>query len=135
MLWFAAHMDEWAAAMPDDSVARSKAEEALADAQAAERAADAVLARLASGWATGVLDDAGYQGARIAADADKAAAKAAVAQAQSVLSELLPEAADVYDAIERGGEGMSTAEWNGILRRLIDYIEVNADGTVVVHKR
>lgn len=131
--WLGARVEQWSQEMPDTSVERARAQERVSLAQEAVKASEAVLGRLATGWASGVLDDAGYREAQAQAITVRQGAELELSEARAALAAAAPLPEDAYDAIVRGGEGMNREEWNGILKRLLlpgGGIVVESDGTI-----
>jgi site-specific DNA recombinase len=131
--WLGARVEMWATEMPDNSAERGKAQVRVAAAQEALKAAEEVLSRLATGWASGLLDVDGYRLAQVDAIEKRQEAEQQVQQAEAELAATAPLAQDAFEAIERGGEGMSIPEWNAVLRRLLlpgGGIVLCTDGTI-----
>lgn len=133
-VWLGGRVDELARYAWDDT---QRAEErsrlvALVDARAARlRDLESALGRLATGWAKGLLDDAGYQAARNEIEVEVHAAGAELEDAKEQLSLLAPIGEDVYERLVAGTQDMDTGEWNGLLRRVVASVTVT-DSTITV---
>lgn len=132
-MWLGGHVTDWAAAMPDDSAERAVAAARLEAARRDLEQVDARLGRLATGWADGLLDDAGYRAARADADVAREAALTEIEDAREALTAFLLADADVYDRLT--GQDLSVGEWHDLLRRIITRIEVSPEGVRVVPSR
>ena len=130
-LWLGGHIQEWADATPQDTEKRAKAEGRAARALDALEGAEKALGRLAEGWATGMLDDAGYRHARASVEAQRDEARRERAEALSEVDSLLPADADPFDVIEAGGD-LDTGQWNAVLAKIINRIEAHPDNRLRV---
>lgn len=129
--WLGGHIDQWAAATPLDAEKRAQAEARAEKARLALEAAQTALGRLAEGWATGVLDDDGYRLARASQEEKRDAAQAERDAALAELDTMLPADADPFAIIEAAGD-LDAGQWNGVLTKIIDRIEVHPGGRLLV---
>ena len=134
-MWVGGHVEDVARAAWD-ATARTEETSALkskVDTATTELVeVDTALGRLATGWATGVLDDAGYRAARADLDQRKRDLQLQLAELRSELDRLVPLDADVYDRLATATENMDTGEWNGLLGKVLRRVEVHPDGLVWV---
>lgn len=133
--WLGAHIETLAAHAYEDksrtderAQVETRRDAALAAVEAHERS----LGKLTTLLATDVIDQTAYNASRSEIDANLKAARASLREAHHALDSLAPVDLDVYERLAAGTEGMDSAEWNHLLKRVIDRVEVHKDGLRMV---
>lgn len=127
--WVGAHLQEIAAQAWDSSTrdeAREGAEARLQRAKERLLRAQEALARLAHGYATGLLDETAVAAARPVLLAERDAADQEASEAHLAIDSLLPVGADEYDRLINATDGMTPSEWGHLLGRVLRSIKVDA---------
>lgn len=133
-VWLSDHDERVAAALERDPGERLRGARSRREASAIDLAGiDTRLARLASGWASGLLDDAGYSIARAEADAERRSALDAMAEAEEDERRLEAGLGGGWDALfEQEAGSWNHEEITARLARVIDRIEVHRDRVVCI---
>jgi site-specific DNA recombinase len=125
--WVGGHIGDLAAHAWDASgrdEARVALEARLEAARQAQEQAQEHLSRLATGYATGLLDERSVRDARPALEAAKEEADAAFTAAYDEFAALAPVDLDEYERLARAGDGMTPSEWGHLLGRVLRSVRV-----------
>lgn len=133
--WVGAHISELAAQAWDSSArdeVRADVERRLEAARQNQEATQTALSRLATGYATGLLDEASVREARPALERAKAESDRVFADVYAKFQTLAPVDMDEYERLASAGEGVTPSEWGTLLGRVLSAVNVtNTDLTFV----
>lgn len=126
-IWLGGHIED----LPERTVEISAAQTLVDDLARDLEGVQGALTRLATGWATGVLDDDGYRGAQADLLDQRRQIENDLRDARDEAARVAPVSDDVYARLE-SPEDLTPNEWNTLLGRVLRRVEVYKDRLVMV---
>jgi DNA invertase Pin-like site-specific DNA recombinase len=123
-VWLGGHIEQWASVVPQRDAERAEVQARVTRLEETLQDDTATLGKLATGWATGLLDDEGYLAAKAELTGTQEARTAELDEARSELDRLGPVARDAYEKLAQQPE-LTPGEFGAQIGKLLRRIEVH----------